>query len=184
MYVCGHHLVCRYHRALRLFCYVRFVLLRFRLYAFVEAAAARVFSFFIAFSEYFCTISAFFLSFRIVFFYLVTTGWIFDISLFENSIKQSIIIIKIAEHRYCLVNRVRLPTLLVVSLTRKMNFFLSPFALEDLFSRDGFGRPVPRQPAQSCSRYLWPINYGERTSTITLALGYPVFGPSRRVRAY
>ena len=29
-------------------------------------------------------------SFRIVFFYLVTTGWIFDISLCENSINQSI----------------------------------------------------------------------------------------------
>ena len=30
------------------------------------------------------------LSFRMVFFYLVTTGWIFDISLCENSINQSI----------------------------------------------------------------------------------------------
>ena len=28
------------------------------------------------------------LSFRMVFFYLVTTGWIFDISLCENSINQ------------------------------------------------------------------------------------------------
>ena len=95
-----------------LWCYVCFVLLRFRLYAFVEAAvlrsivlryagatiATRVsFSFFgyVAFSELFCTISAFSLdgeyvvrsSFRMVFFYLVTTGWIFDISLCENSIQ-------------------------------------------------------------------------------------------------
>ena len=30
------------------------------------------------------------LSFRMVFFYLVITGWIFDISLCENSISQSI----------------------------------------------------------------------------------------------
>ena len=29
------------------------------------------------------------LSFRMVFFYLVTTGWVFDISLRENSINQS-----------------------------------------------------------------------------------------------
>ena len=29
-------------------------------------------------------------SFRMVFFYLVTTGWIFDISLRENSTNQSI----------------------------------------------------------------------------------------------
>ena len=29
------------------------------------------------------------LSFQMVFFYLVTTGWIFDISLCENSINQS-----------------------------------------------------------------------------------------------
>ena len=28
-------------------------------------------------------------------------------------------------------------------------FSLSPFALEKLISRDGFGRPVPRRPAQS-----------------------------------
>ena len=48
----------------------------------------------------FCTIAAFslngehvvrVLSFRMVFFYLVTTGWIFDISFCENSINQSII---------------------------------------------------------------------------------------------
>ena len=30
------------------------------------------------------------LSFRMVFFYLVTTGWVFDVSLCENSIDQSI----------------------------------------------------------------------------------------------
>ena len=45
------------------------------------------------------------------------------------------------------INRVRLPILLVVSWTGKMNISLSPFAPENLVSRDGFGRPVPRQPA-------------------------------------
>ena len=97
-------------------CYGCFVLLRFRLYAFVEAAALRSivlryagapiatrvsFSFFgdVAFSEYFfvpfllslCMEStSYVLSFRMVFFFLVTTGWIFDINFCENSINQSI----------------------------------------------------------------------------------------------
>ena len=35
-------------------------------------------------------ITSYVLSFRMVFFYLVTKGWIFDISLCENSIIQSI----------------------------------------------------------------------------------------------
>ena len=42
--------------------------------------------------------------------------------------------------------RVRLPTLLVVTRTGVINIFLSPFAPENLVSRDGFGSPVPRQP--------------------------------------
>ena len=37
--------------------------------------------------------------------------------------------------------------LLVVNRTGKMNIPLSPFAPENLVSRDGFGSPVPRQPA-------------------------------------
>ena len=45
------------------------------------------------------------------------------------------------------INRVRLPILLVVSLTGKMNTPLSPCVPENLVSRDGFSRPVPRQPA-------------------------------------
>ena len=45
------------------------------------------------------------------------------------------------------INRVRLPILLVVSGTGKMNIPLSPYVPENLFSRDGFSRPVPRQPA-------------------------------------
>ena len=45
------------------------------------------------------------------------------------------------------INRGRLPILLVVSSTGKMNISLSAFAPENLVSRDGFGSPVPRQPA-------------------------------------
>ena len=106
-----------------LWCYVCFVLLRLRLYAFVEAAALRSivlryagasiatrasFSFFLSFIWRYRFFRVFFvpllpfslinsteitpyvLSFRMVFFYLVTTGWTFDISLCENSINQSI----------------------------------------------------------------------------------------------
>ena len=45
------------------------------------------------------------------------------------------------------INRVRLPILLVVSLTGKINIPLSPCVPEDLVSRGGFSRPVPHQPA-------------------------------------
>ena len=45
------------------------------------------------------------------------------------------------------INQVRLPILLVVSWTGKIHTSLSPFAPEILVSRDGFGSPVPRQPA-------------------------------------
>ena len=45
------------------------------------------------------------------------------------------------------INPVRLPILLVVSGTRKINVSLFGFAPENLVSRDGFGSPVPRQPA-------------------------------------
>ena len=46
------------------------------------------------------------------------------------------------------INRVGLPILLVVSWTGKMNVSLSPFAPDNLVSRDGFGRPAPRQSAR------------------------------------
>ena len=81
------------------------------------------------------------LSFRMMFFYLVTTGWIFDISLCENSINQSIN----QSNSKIRISRVRLSILLVVSW--KINISLSPFAPEKLASQDGFGSPVPRQPA-------------------------------------
>ena len=99
-------LVCRCHDVF-LWCYVCFVLLRFRLYAFVEAAALRsivlryagapiatrffVFFwrrhffrvFFVPFPLSLCMEStSYVLSFRMVFFYLVATGWIFDISFY------------------------------------------------------------------------------------------------------
>ena len=45
------------------------------------------------------------------------------------------------------INRVRLPVLHVVSRRGKMNISLSAFVPENLVSRDGFGSPVPRQPA-------------------------------------
>ena len=45
------------------------------------------------------------------------------------------------------INRVRLPILLVISWNRENNIPLSPCVPENLVSRDGFSRPVPRQPA-------------------------------------
>ena len=115
-------LVCRCHEDF-LWCYVCFVLLRFRLYAFVEAAALRsivlryagvpmttrvsFFYFVFVYLEMSLFPGIFLYHFRFLFvwivrstffpsgwcfFYLVTTGWIFDISfLCENqSINQSI----------------------------------------------------------------------------------------------
>ena len=46
-----------------------------------------------------------------------------------------------------MINRVRLPIPLLVSRTGKINISLSAFAPENLVSRDGFGSPVPHQPA-------------------------------------
>ena len=45
------------------------------------------------------------------------------------------------------INRVRLPILHVVNSTGKIDISLSAFAPEILVSREGFGSPVPRQPA-------------------------------------
>ena len=49
------------------------------------------------------------------------------------------------------INRVRLSILLVVSEKAKMNISLSPFAPENLVSRDMFGCPVPRQVYSSAT---------------------------------
>ena len=44
----------------------------------------------------------------------------------------------------------------MVSCTGKIIIYLFPFAPENLVSRDGFGRPVPRQPAHSqYSDLIW-----------------------------
>ena len=111
-------LVCRCHGVF-LWCYVCFVLLRFRLHAFAEAAAlrsivlryagapiaTRFFFFFgdVAFSDYYFLYQFRFLfvwrvrrtffpsELCFLFFCLVTMGWIFDISSCENSINQSFI---------------------------------------------------------------------------------------------
>ena len=40
------------------------------------------------------------------------------------------------------------------------------------------------RPADTSSRHMWLINYGERTITSPLALGYPLLGPYRYVRAF
>ena len=116
--VSSGRLVCRCHDVF-LWCYVCFALLRFRLYAFVEAAdlcsivlrhvgvpiATRVFlhffpfvylemslfpsPFFVPFPLSLCMENtSYVLSFRMVFFYVMTTGWIFYISLCANSIKN------------------------------------------------------------------------------------------------
>ena len=50
-------------------------------------------------------------------------------------------------HSRVWINWVRLPILLVVSRTGKKNISLFPYMPENLVSRDGFSRPVPRQPA-------------------------------------
>ena len=41
-----------------------------------------------------------------------------------------------------------------------------------------------KHPEGTSSHHLWLINKGERTSTNALALGYPLLGSSRHVRAY
>ena len=66
-----------------------------------------------------------------------------------------------SSHVVLYINRIRLPILLVVSWTRKMNISVSPFAPENLASRDGFGRPVRRQPAHSTySDWMWCLRAG------------------------
>ena len=40
------------------------------------------------------------------------------------------------------------------------------------------------RPEDTSSRHLWLVNKGKRTGTSPLALGYPLLGSSRHVRAY
>ena len=58
------------------------------------------------------------------------------------------------------INRIRLPILPVVSLTGKMNFFLSPFVPENLVPRDGFGNPVHVSLLISILRLNLVLTYG------------------------
>ena len=58
------------------------------------------------------------------------------------------------------INRVRLPILLVVSRTGKMNISLSPFAPENLVSRDGFGSFVRVSLLISILRLNVVLTYG------------------------
>ena len=60
-------------------------------------------------------------------------------------------------YRRVWINRVRLPILTMVSLTGNMNISLSPFAPENLVSRDGFGSPVLRRPTHSPYAYSLSI---------------------------
>ena len=55
-------------------------------------------------------------------------------------------------------------------LNKKTNISLSPFAPKNLVSRDGFGSPVPHQPANSYAQaesgaYLWDSSRVPRYST-------------------
>ena len=60
------------------------------------------------------------------------------------------------------INRVRLPILLVISCTGEIDIPLSLCVPENLVSRDGFSRPVPRQPAHHLSilRLNLVLTYG------------------------
>ena len=58
------------------------------------------------------------------------------------------------------INRVRLPIILVVSWTGKIDISISLFAPEDLVSLDGFGSPVPRNPAVFILELNLVLTYG------------------------
>ena len=63
-----------------------------------------------------------------------------------------------------------------------MNISLSPFAPEDLVSRDGFGRPVPRQPAHyPHSGWIWCLLTGflPISAAASISLCQPPPGQSR-----
>ena len=68
-----------------------------------------------------------------------------------------------------------------------MNISLSPFALENLASRDGFGRPVPRQPAHSpYSGWMWYLLTGflPISAAAAIYLFKPLFTLSGQSRVY
>ena len=45
-------------------------------------------------------------------------------------------------------------------------------------------KKTKKRPEYRSSLHLWLVNYGERFSTRPLALGFPLLGSSRHVRAY
>ena len=87
------------------------------------------------------------------------------------------------------VNRVRLPILLVVSSTGKIDIPLSLFSSENFVSRDGFGSLLPRQPAhlhtqaESSAYLLWDSSrVPRRRPFIYLKPPYAASGQSRVYR--
>ena len=64
------------------------------------------------------------------------------------------------------MDQVWLPLLLMAEKQGKTVFSLSPFAPEELVSRDGFGRPVLRQPAHSlrAGRLNLVLSHGNRAA--------------------
>ena len=85
------------------------------------------------------------------------------------------------------INRVRLPILLVVSCTGKIDIFLSPFAPDNLVSRDGFGSLVPRQPAHlhiqaESGAYLRDSSRVQRRRHFTYLNRHTTSGQSRAYR--
>ena len=80
------------------------------------------------------------------------------------------------------INRLRLPILLVVRWTGKMNISLSPFAPENLVSRDGLSSPVPRQPAHSPrSGWIWCLL--PEFPPISAAASIYIFKPPYAIRS-
>ena len=173
-------LVCRCQNVF-LWCYLCFVLLRFYLYAFVEAAALRSIvlryagapiatrvSFFFSFVylemslflSIFCTIAVFslyiestsyVLSFRMVF-YLVTTGWSFYISLCENStINQS--------------KPMGLRVITVLPVVTKYLPVSSRCTTYDFLSRCKFSTLTTRQPVDEHSR-SHAFRYGRKIKNL------------------
>ena len=75
------------------------------------------------------------------------TPWILAGSPFWSEFTGDVVCMATQHIARVWINRVRLPILLAVSWTGKMNISLSAFAPENLVSRDRFGNPDPRQPA-------------------------------------
>ena len=72
-----------------------------------------------------------------------------------------------------------------MSLTGKINTFLSPFAPENLVSRDGFGGPVPRQPAHSPhSGGIWCLLAGFLPNSAVASIYLYRHTPSSQSRVY